>query len=471
MASHMASQKRRRFNTFSSLLDVVIVVVSMAIAYWIRFTVLEGDDPVGDLTYHLLWALAISPVFIFLYGLFGANDFKSSSVDLNRLLGRSIAATTLSVSLFIVCIFVFNINRMSRWLIVIFWVSATLLSCLKVIVFSHYLRSLHRNGLEQRRVVLIGAGPLAYAYYTGVTSEEASPYKVLGNIGVRAISGNLLYLGSYADIDVVLDTLNPDEVIVALESSEHLLLEDILFVCEKSGCKVSILPLYYQYLSNRPHIGIEGGIPLINVNHVVIDNLGYSFVKRTFDIVGSILLIVFTSPIMLIAAIGTKISSPGPVIFSQIRVGRGREIFKMYKFRSMRVDSGESTGWTTTGDPRRTRFGAFMRRFSIDELPQLFNVLRGDMSLVGPRPEIPEYVERFKTSVPLYMVRHQVRPGMTGLAQINGLRGDTSIEERVQYDLYYINNWSILLDIQILLLTPTRGVFKNDQETLMTKNG
>ena len=178
-------------------------------------------------------------------------------------------------------------------------------------------------------------------------------------------------------------------------------------------------------------------------------------------------MIVVCSPLMLFAAIGTKLSSPGPVLFRQERIGKDKKPFYMLKFRSMRLNDRSDSAWTQKGDPRRTPFGAFMRRYSIDELPQLFNVLRGDMSLVGPRPEIPKYVDHFKYSIPLYMVRHQVRPGITGWAQVNGLRGDTSIESRVEYDLFYIENWSLLFDIKILLMTPFKGIV-NKQESLIS---
>ena len=181
------------------------------------------------------------------------------------------------------------------------------------------------------------------------------------------------------------------------------------------------------------------------------------------DIVGSLFLIALTSPIMLIAAIGVKLSSPGPIIFRQARVGLNKKVFYMYKFRSMRVNNGSETSWSTNKDNRKTAFGAVIRKFSIDELPQFFNVLKGDMSLVGPRPEIPYFVEQFKTKIPLYMVKHQVRPGITGWAQVNGLRGDTSIEDRIQHDIYYIENWSILFDIRILFLTLWKGIVNQEK--------
>ena len=205
------------------------------------------------------------------------------------------------------------------------------------------------------------------------------------------------------------------------------------------------------------------GLPIINLRRIPLDNLGNAFLKRTMDVVGALALIVLTSPVMLFAAIGVKLSSPGPVIFKQKRVGLNKREFYMYKFRSMRVNSRSDSAWSTNSDDRKTAFGAFIRKFSIDELPQFFNVLKGDMSLVGPRPEIPHFVEQFKDEVPLYMVKHQVRPGITGWAQVNGLRGDTSIKARIQHDIFYIENWTLLLDVKILLMTLWKGIVNKEK--------
>ena len=185
--------------------------------------------------------------------------------------------------------------------------------------------------------------------------------------------------------------------------------------------------------------------------------------KRTIDVTGSLLLLLVFLPVMAVCAAGVKLTSPGPVIFRQERVGQGKKRFFMYKFRSMYINQEQDTAWSTDSDARRTHYGAWMRKLSLDELPQLLNVLKGDMSLVGPRPEIPYYVERFKACVPQYMVKHQVRPGMTGWAQVNGLRGDTSIKMRVEYDIYYIEHWSLLFDLKILLMTMFRGKFINSE--------
>ena len=201
-----------------------------------------------------------------------------------------------------------------------------------------------------------------------------------------------------------------------------------------------------------------------------LDNLALAALKRTFDLFGSAFLLILLSPLMLVTAIIIKFESPGPVFFRQKRVGLNKKEFTMYKFRSMRVNAEENTGWTTGGDPRRTRFGSFIRRYSIDELPQLFNTLKGDMSLVGPRPELPYFTQQFKETVPLYLVRQQVRPGMTGWAQVHGLRGDTSIEARVKYDIWYIENWTLWLDIRILFLTLLGGFINHEEAPSQNKD-
>ena len=192
---------------------------------------------------------------------------------------------------------------------------------------------------------------------------------------------------------------------------------------------------------------------MLNLRRIPLDNIGNAFLKRMMDLIGSLVLIILSSPLMLIAVIGVRLSSPGPIIFRQERVGLNQKTFYMYKFRSMRVNVESDTAWSKNVDPRKTRFGAFIRKFSIDELPQFFNVLKGEMSLVGPRPEIPHFVEQFREEIPMYMVKHQVKPGITGWAQVHGLRGDTSIEERIRHDVFYIENWSFWLDVKILLMT------------------
>ena len=213
-----------------------------------------------------------------------------------------------------------------------------------------------------------------------------------------------------------------------------------------------------------------GNLPMVDIRSTPFDNVFNRFLKRTLDIVVASIMIVLTSPLMLFTAIGVKLSSPGPILFRQTRVGRQNEEFTIYKFRSMRVNDSQQTGWSTDYDPRKTRFGTFIRKVALDELPQLFNVLKGDMSLVGPRPEVPFYVEKFKKEIPLYMLKHISRPGITGLAQIKGLRGDTSIEARIEEDINYIENWTFWTDIRILFLTPFRMINRHEKYAAREKH-
>ena len=201
------------------------------------------------------------------------------------------------------------------------------------------------------------------------------------------------------------------------------------------------------------------GLPVINIRYVPLTNPVNSILKRIMDILGACFGIVIASPVMLVCAILVKATSEGPVIFKQERVGLHNKVFKMYKFRTMEVQkqSAEENAWTVKNDPRVTKVGKFMRKTSLDELPQLFNILMGEMSLVGPRPERPQWVDKYKEEIPRYMIKHQVRPGLTGWAQVNGYRGDTSIRKRIEYDLFYIENWSLALDIKILFMTIFKG--------------
>lgn len=201
------------------------------------------------------------------------------------------------------------------------------------------------------------------------------------------------------------------------------------------------------------------GLPVVNIRRVPLTNTGNWIAKRIVDIFGSLVAIVIFSPVMLFSAIAIKAQDKGKVIFKQTRVGLHNKEFEMYKFRTMRMqtEADEAKGWTVKDDERVTKIGKFLRRTSMDEIPQFFNILKGDMSLVGPRPERPQWVEKFREEIPRYMIKHQVRPGLTGWAQVNGYRGDTSIRKRIDYDIYYIENWSMGFDIKILFLTIFKG--------------
>ena len=219
------------------------------------------------------------------------------------------------------------------------------------------------------------------------------------------------------------------------------------------------MPDYHNIIPTKPYTEDLQGLPVINIRYVPLSNTFNAMLKRIVDIFGAFVAIILFSPVMLFSCIMIKLTSPGPLIYRQTRVGLHNKPFEMYKFRSMEVqtEEKEKKAWTVKNDPRVTGFGKFMRHTSIDELPQLFNILKGDMSLVGPRPERPFFVEKFREEIPRYMVKHQVRPGLTGWAQVNGYRGDTSIRKRIDCDLYYIENWTLGLDFKILFLTFFKG--------------
>ncbi len=266
-------------------------------------------------------------------------------------------------------------------------------------------------------------------------------------------------IGSIDNLLIILPQNRVDEIAITLGIDEYHKLEYIVNMCEKSGVHTKFIPDYNNIIPTKPYTEDLLGLPVINIRHVPLNNTVNKVVKRSVDIFGAIVAIVLFSPIMLATALAIKVTSPGPLIFSQERVGLQNKPFAMYKFRSMVVQEAEKekSRWTTKNDPRVTKVGKFIRKTSIDELPQLFNVLKGDMSLVGPRPERPLFVEKFREEIPRYMVKHQVRPGLTGWAQVNGLRGDTSIRKRIEYDLYYIENWTIGFDFKILFLTFFKG--------------
>ena len=403
-------------------------------------------------------------VQLFAYAAFGLYQ-SDRKARLRRELERLWLAGALVMAALLSFLFVQHYIDFSRLTLVIWSVLSTgLLSCKRVIL-RRGLRYFRQKGYNQKHILLIGGGEMARAYWDAVRSDRELGYSVTGYVSSRPGKGlgELKWLGGYEKLSKALDKGRPDEAVCAVPPEDYGQMAEIIETCEKSGTKLSIIPFYAKYMPSNPQFDELDGIPLLNFRRIPLDNWANAFCKRAMDIIGSLTLIVLTSPIMLICAIGVKLSSPGPVLFKQERIGRDKKPFPMYKFRSMRVNGGETTAWSTDHDARKTKFGAFMRKCSLDELPQFFNVLKGDMSLVGPRPEIPYYVEKFKEDVPLYMVKHQVRPGITGWAQVNGLRGDTSIKARVEHDVYYIEHWSLLFDIEILLATVFRGKFINSE--------
>ncbi len=460
----MIKENQRLLNRLHVLTDGAVLYLSLPVAFWIRFYLLPGGYISVPLPKYLALGTILTAVQLFVYAAFGLyQSFRKAR--LRRELERLWLAGALVLTLLLSFLFVQHYIDFSRLTLVIwFFLGAGILSC-KRVVLRRGLRYFRRRGYNQKHILLIGGGEMARVYWDTVRADRELGYAVLGYVSNQPEPDmdGLKRLGGYETLCRVLDKRRPDEAVCAIAPEDYGQMAAIIAACEKTGTKLSIIPFYAKYMPSNPQFDELEGIPLLNFRRIPLDNWANAFCKRAMDIAGSLILILLSSPVMLACAIGVKLSSPGPILFRQKRIGRGKKPFSMYKFRSMRVNGAQNTAWSTDHDDRKTKFGAFMRKCSLDELPQFFNVLKGDMSLVGPRPEIPYYVEQFKEDVPLYMVKHQVRPGITGWAQVNGLRGDTSIKARVEHDVYYIEHWSLLFDIEILLTTVFRGKFVNSE--------
>jgi Undecaprenyl-phosphate glucose phosphotransferase len=468
----MMGKNQKISDLCSSLLDGLLLVVAFAAANFIRFNLLpyeiNGVNPALEIAHsaRMAWAsVAFALVIVLVYH---AEKIYSNA----RLKGlwwqvRRMAVTNaVGVLCFASFLYVFRVTNFSRGALVLFYLISLLLLTGKRVVVREVSRRQRAQGKGLRHFLLVGGGTMAKQYLCALEQNPCYGFVVDGYLA--AVPNPALgcpYLGQLERLDALLDGPGIDEAVVALDAAEASCIPRVFAMCDRHGTRITMVPFYNDYLPAHPTIDTLGDCKLINVRETPFDNSMNAFVKRFLDILGSLILIVFTSPVMLVVAIGVKISSPGPILFRQERVGLNKKSFLMYKFRSMRVNGQQSTAWSTNEDPRKTKFGSFIRKFSLDELPQFFNVLKGDMSLVGPRPEIPYHVEHFKNEIPLYLVRQQVRPGCTGWAQINGLRGDTSIEERIRCDIWYIENWTVALDFKIVFKTVFGGKMVN-AETL-----
>ena len=326
-----------------------------------------------------------------------------------------------------------------------------------------FLRSMRSNGFNLKHILLIGYSRAAEGFVDRVCVNPEWGYQIRGILDDHQPAGyaykGVEVLGPIANLEVFLASNTLDEIAITLSIKEYMNLEEIVAACEKSGVHTKFIPDYNNMIPTIPFMEDLQGLPIIHIRHVPLTNMFNATMKRLVDIAGAVFGLVIFSPIMLLTALLVKVTSPGPVLYSQERVGLHNHTFKMYKFRSMEVQDPkkERSQWTTPHDPRVTPIGKFIRKTSIDEMPQFFNILVGDMSLVGPRPERPLFVEKFKEEIPRYMIKHQVRPGLTGWAQVNGYRGDTSITKRIEHDLYYIENWSLGFDFKIMFLTIFKG--------------
>ncbi len=466
----MIKDNQTRLNRLHVLLDALVIAAAYVFSWFITLKsgLFGADLEAGILPtwFYMRVLVVIIPVYLLLYTIF--HLFTPKRVQGRRQEFANICkANIIGLFLFGTILYVGRKNpylrEFSARLVAGFFLTNITAETLERNLIRTVLRSMRAKGYNQKHIILVGYSRAAEGYIDRVLANPEWGYRVRGILDDHKQWGydyrGIKVIGTLKELKPILDMNRLDEIAITLSLKEYAGLEQIVAVCEKSGVHTKFIPDYNNVIPTRPYTEDLQGLPVINIRHVPLNDPLNAAMKRVVDIFGAVVALILFSPIMLVTAVLIKLTSPGPLIYCQERVGLHNRPFKMYKFRSMEVQAPEKekSEWTTKRDPRVTPIGRIIRKTSIDEMPQLFNVLFGSMSLVGPRPERPYFVERFKEEIPRYMIKHQVRPGMTGWAQVNGYRGDTSITKRIEHDLYYIENWTLGFDFKILFLTFFKG--------------
>lgn len=431
-------------------MDAGIIGAAYFFSWYLRFKSGFFVQDVGVLpakTYFSALFLII-PGYLLLYSIFQlymprrVKSYRKELMDIIR-------ANGIGFMIFILVLYFIKQEHFSRQMLCIFFFINISLEFASRYLIRTILWKMRKQGLNQKHILMIGESQMAEQYMDRLRENPKWGYQVFA------------HLKDEEKLERILEGNELDEVVIALRAEDYGKLERIADVCEKAGVHTKMIPDFGNVISTRPYIEDVQGIPVIHVRRVPLNIMRNRATKRAVDLIGATVAIILFSPVMLLTVLVVALTEEGSVIYRQERVGLHNQVFYMYKFRSMIMqdEEKEKAEWSTRNDPRITPVGKLIRRTSIDELPQLFNVLKGEMSLVGPRPERPQFVQKFRDEIPRYMVKHQVRPGMTGWAQINGYRGNTSIEKRIEYDLYYIENWTMVFDMKILILTIFKGFF------------
>lgn len=462
----MIKDNQKYFNRIHLLVDAIIVAISYMLAWYLKFaSPFSNVDPsIGVLsrqTYFQALYLIV-PGYVLLYYYFNLYTPKRATVHKYAII-NIIQANTIGMVLLMVGLYMIEQINFSRSMIALFYGINIVLTTISRSLIRTLLQFFRKKGYNLKYILLVGYSRAAEEYINRINSNPQWGYVVRGILDDFVPSGTVYkgvkVVGSIENLLYILPENKLDEIAITLSLKDYDRLEYIVDLCEKSGVHTKFIPDYNSLFPSRPYTEDLMGLAVVNIRYVPLTNTLNWIAKRGMDILVSIIGIVVSSPIMIASAIAIKCTSKGPVIFKQERIGLHNKPFMMYKFRTMEVQKpgAEKKGWTVKDDPRVTRIGKLLRRTSMDELPQLFNILIGDMSIVGPRPERPQFVEKFREEIPRYMVKHQVRPGLTGWAQINGYRGDTSIKRRIEYDIFYIENWTMSFDIKIMFLTLFKG--------------
>ncbi|MEW6271084.1 MAG: undecaprenyl-phosphate glucose phosphotransferase [Thermodesulfobacteriota bacterium] len=462
----MLKERRQLFVGLFVMADLTVLAAAWALAYALRFVVpvipvTKGTPPFSNYLTLLPVIFAIWGVVFRASGLYDPMRAREESSERRTVL----RACSLAMLIFTAVSFLGfeKAYSLSRLMLLYFYVLGTAAIIIERATLREILREARRRGFNLRHVLVVGDGELAQAVADRMTRHPELGLKVRGFLTddparVGTYIGAVPVCGLWDAVSDVVGKGGVDQVVLALPFEALPRLGGLVARLDSAAVDIKVVPDVERFVSLRSGIEEFEGLPVISLRATPLS--GWNRVaKRAMDIALGTLALILATPLMLLIALLVKLTSPGPVLFSQERMGLDGRVFRVWKFRTMRTDAEDESGpvWATADDQRRTAVGALLRRLSLDELPQLVNVLRGEMSLVGPRPERPIFIEEFRRHVPRYMLRHMVRAGMTGWAQVHGWRGNTSIEQRIKYDLYYIENWSLLLDLKILALTFVRG--------------
>lgn len=452
----MLKQHSSYFSVAQRVLDLLVVALSWVAAFYVRFFLISGAQKGMFFLYCQLSVLlmAISAYWFHQAGIYRSQRFNSRGSEIISLT----KANMMSFLTLVVALYFIKLDPISRGQLLIYACLSTASLIATHFLIRSFLRSLRRRGKNLRHVLLVGNARHLADYVQGVRIYEDCGINIIGWLQ----SGGLAEASAVRDLGEGdnWDEFKADSVVVGFRASDSQKLEDFLRLNHNSLADIKVIPdLTYSYLGHQ--IEDFAGIPVLSINAPHLSFIEV-FTKRALDFALTLVGLILISPLLALIAIGVRLSSPGPILYGQKRMGLDGQHFTMWKFRSMRLATpGDDTKeWSNKDNPRKTKFGAFLRSTSLDELPQLFNVLFGQMSLVGPRPEQPYFVEKFRNSIPAYMLRHKMKAGITGWAQVNGWRGDTSLEKRIECDIFYIKNWSFWFDLKILFLTFFKG-FKN----------
>lgn len=479
----MLKKHAQFFESVFILVDIIVVSFSWIVAYFIRFNLdlFPHDKGVPPFQNYLPMLIFVWLIWIYIYkrmGLYKPMRGQSQFREIMLLL----RANAFAVVLLLAATYLFTEKTipLSRLVFITFWMIQTFLTIVSRLGIRHFLRSFRRKGLNLRYSLIVGAGPLAQYIASSMLSNKEFGIELVGflarsrsemqrteiqKVGTRSgeqmLRAEMLapVIGTYEDLSSIIERGGIDQVIVALPLSDNDKLEEVVGSIGDAVIDVKLVPDIHQFIQLGSEIEEFDGVPVVSLASTPLDGIN-RVVKRVLDVfLGSILLVLFF-PFMLLIALAVRLGSKGPVFYTQERVGLDGKTFSIYKFRTMHCENSDAAQFTVKGDRRVTKLGSLLRSWSLDELPQLYNVVLGHMSLVGPRPERPVFIEEFRKHVPKYMLRHKVQAGMTGWAQVHGWRGNTSIEKRIEHDLFYIENWSLSLDLKILFLTIIKG-FKN----------